>query len=333
LDPRQRNILELKFFTNMVRIERLVCGIIRENLLFYIDPGRVYQLDTEKTAEYVSFGQNERVAMNNIDRASAEPYYLQLARIIEEQIRTGKYQIGDRVPGETELCRSFDLARSTVRETLRALEQQRLIKIVPRRGAFVSDPAENQWKLQVTQGFLETGAHSPDRSIETTVLRAGFEQLPDFAAAALGLSVGESGFAIERIRHIDGKAAMHSTNYLPADVGAALMGKPVLEGGESLNKTLAMSGFSIFAARREVAAIGAPTDTAKLLGLARGAPVLYVQSTSRADSGRVFDFYRSFVRSDVVTISVDAEAPAEASVPFMDVEEARSLGRDPRSPE
>jgi GntR family transcriptional regulator len=249
--------------------------------------------------------------MENIDRASAEPYYLQLARIIEGQIKTGKYRIGDRVPGETELCRSFDLARSTVRETLRALEQQRLIRIVPRRGAFVSDPAENRWKLQVTQGFLETGAHSPDRSIETSVLRAGFEVLPDFAAEALGVAKGENGYAIERIRHIDGKAAMHSTNYLPADVGAFLLGKPVLEGNASLNQTLAEAGFSIFAARREVAAIGAPADTARLLGLARGAPVLFVQSTSRSELGRVFDFYRSFVRSDVVTISVDAEAPTE----------------------
>ncbi|MCD4663337.1 GntR family transcriptional regulator [Agrobacterium sp.] len=251
--------------------------------------------------------------MQNIDRTSAEPYYLQLARIIEGQIKTGKYQVGDRVPGETELCRSFDLARSTVRETLRALEQQRLVKIVPRRGAFVSDPAENQWKLQVTQGFLETGGHSPDRSIETSVLRAGFEPLPDFAAEGLGVPKGENGFAIERIRHIDGKAAMHSINYMPADVGALLLGKPVLEGNASLNQTLAQAGFSIFAARREVAAVGAPADTAKLLGLARGAPVLFVQSTSRSELGRVFDFYRSFVRSDVVTISVDAEAPVEVA--------------------
>ena len=249
--------------------------------------------------------------MQNIDRASAEPYYLQLARIIEEQIKSGKYKIGDRVPGETELCRSFDLARSTVRETLRALEQQRLIRLVPRRGAFVSDPAENQWKLQVTQGFLETGAHSPDRVIETSVLRAGFEPLPDFAAEALGTGRGENGFVIERVRHIDGKAAMHSTNYLPADVGACLVGKPVLEGTASLNLTLAQCGFSIYAARREVAAIGAPADSAKHLGLTRGAPVLFVQSTSRSEVGRTFDFYRSFVRSDVVTISVDAEAPAE----------------------
>jgi DNA-binding GntR family transcriptional regulator len=258
--------------------------------------------------------------MQNIDRTSAEPYYLQLARIIEADIKTGKYAIGERVPGETELCRSFDLARSTVRETLRALEQQRLIKLVPRRGAFVADPAENQWKLQVTQGFLETEAHSPDRTIETSVLRAEFEALPDFASEGLGLPRGESGFVLERLRHMDGKAAMHSTNYLPADIGALLIGKPVLEGKASLNQTLASAGFSIFAARREVAAVGAPAEVATQLGLARGAPVLFVQSKSRSEAGRVFDFYRSFVRSDVVTVSVDAEAQTDDNSTVGDAE-------------
>jgi GntR family transcriptional regulator len=248
-----------------------------------------------------------------INRTSAEPYYVQLARILESQIKKGLYKVGDRVPGETELCRSFDLARSTVRETLRSLEQQRLIRMVPRRGAFVSDPNENQWKLQVTQGFLETEAHSPDTTINTAVLRAGFEVLPSFASSALGLAEGDNGFVLERVRHMDGKAAMHSTNYLPADVGGLLLGKAVLDGEASLNQTLRSVGFAVFAARREVAAVAAPVNIAKELGLAKGAPVLLIQSTSRNENGRAFDFYRSFVRSDVVTISVDAEASKEAT--------------------
>jgi GntR family transcriptional regulator len=258
--------------------------------------------------------------MDTINRTSAEPYYLQLARIIENQIKSGQYKAGDRVPGETELCRTFDLARSTVRETFRTLEQQRLIRMIPRRGAFVSDPIDNRWKLQVTQGFLETEAHSPDRSIDTVVIRFGFEPLRSFAAKALGLADGERGFVLERVRHIDGKSAMHSTNYLPADVGSVLLGKPVLEGSASLNQTLREAGFSIYAARREVAAVAAPVSTAKELGLSRGAPVLLIQSTSRDEKGRPFDFYRSYVRSDVVTISVDAEARNEFSGSNVDVE-------------
>jgi GntR family transcriptional regulator len=212
------------------------------------------------------------------------------------------------VPAETELCRTYDLARSTVRETFRILDQQRLIRLVPRRGAFVNDTTDNRWMLQVTQGFLETQAHSPNAMIETTVIRADVEVLPPPAAVALELPEGASGVVLERVRQVNGVPAMHSTNWLPAHVGAVLVGRPVLEGRISLNATLRSAGLQIFSARREVTA---PADTARRPELTKSATVLRIRSLSRDAAGRPFDYYEFYVRSDVVTISVDAEAPGE----------------------
>ncbi|SHG24253.1 GntR family transcriptional regulator [Kaistia soli DSM 19436] len=246
--------------------------------------------------------------MRVIDRASAEPYYQQLARILAEEIKSGTYPKGSRLPGETDLCRSYDLSRSTVRETLRTLEQQRLIRMVPRRGAFVSGSPVKGWTLQVTEGFLETSSHAADRVVETEVLRAAFVALPEEAAAALELPEGQRGFVLERLRRVDGKPAVHSLNYLTEDAGAALLGKPVLAGQASLNETLREAGFAIYSARRDVAAVPAPPESARLLEVSRGSPLLLIQSASRGEGDRPFDFYRSYVRSDVIIISVNAEA-------------------------
>jgi len=250
--------------------------------------------------------------MNAIDRTSSEPYYAQLARILEGQLKAGAFKPGDRFPGETQLSREYELARSTVRETLRALENQGLIRMVPNRGAFVNGLEANRWMLQVTQGFLEPEAHSPMRAITTTVLRSGYESPPDHVAKALNLAASQDVFVLERVRQMDGKPAMHSTNWLPHDVGVALVGTPVLEGMKSLNQTLRESGFSIYSARREVEAVAAPESTAKLLRLKRNAPILLIRSVSRDENGRPFDYYCSYVRSDVVAISVDAEARSES---------------------
>lgn len=249
--------------------------------------------------------------MKQIDRASTEPYYVQLANIIEEKIAKGDFKSGQRIPAESELCRTYDLARSTVRDTFRVLEQKRLIRLVPRRGAFVSDPADNRWKLQVTQGFLETAAHSPGTSIETQVL--GFDEapLPVHVAAALELDADASGFRLKRLRFIGGLPAVYSTNWMPLLVGRSLIGQPVLEGQASLNATLRQAGHHVFRARREVAATIAPADVAKYLQVSKNFPVLLIKSSSRDKSGKPFDYYESHVRNDVVTISVDAEAMAE----------------------
>lgn len=248
--------------------------------------------------------------MGGIERESPEPYYQQLARIIEQDMRDGRYAVGERIPSETELCRIYDLSRSTVRETLRALEQQGLVKIVPRRGAFVNDKEAESWTLQVTQGFLETQSRSSSRSIVTRVLRWGVESMPDLAAKALELPSGTSGFYIERIRFMDGVPALHSINWMPEDVGGNLIGKRVLEGEQSLNETLAQAGYTVYAARREVAAVATPREIARHLDLKEGSPLLRIDSVSRDAAGRAFDFYRSHVRSDVVTTSVAAEARA-----------------------
>ncbi len=244
--------------------------------------------------------------MKKIDRTSPEPYYMQLTRILEEEINSGVYKTGDRFPGETKLCRLYDLSRSTVRQTLRTLAQDRKIHMVPRRGAFVSDLSDSHWNLQVPQGFLEPEAHSPEHSIDTTVLRATFEPLSHFATSALSLNSGETGFVIERIRAIDGIAAIYSINYMPMDVGNALIGKPVLQGLESLNETLRNAGFTIHSARREVSAINASAEVSKNLKLPSGSPVALIQSVSRNENQRAFDFYQSYVRTDVVTIAIDA---------------------------
>ena len=244
--------------------------------------------------------------MDDIDRSSIEPYYLQLAHILERQIRDGELAVGARLPAESELCRRFDLARSTVRETFRTLEQQRLIRVVPRRGAFVNDASDSRWMLQVAHGFLE--AHTPDARIETQVIRAATEPLPRPAADALALAEGEAGFVLERLRRVNGVPAVHSINWLPEPVGAVLAGQPVLRGEASLNATLRAAGYRIFAARREVAAVPASPEAALRLQVARNAPLLEIRSISRDAEGRAFDYYESRLRSDVVTVSVDAEA-------------------------
>lgn len=248
--------------------------------------------------------------MTAIDRMSAEPYYLQLGRIIEDRIRDGEYQPGERLPSESEFCRTFDLSRSTVRETLRNLQEQKRIRMVPRRGAFVASPADSGWMLQVTRGFLETEMDN-SRTVETRVLRSGPEALPADAAEALALPAGTVGFVLERVRSLDGQPAVHSINYMPADVGSVLHGTLVLEGKQSLNRTLRDAGHRIYGARREVAAVGASAETARLLQVKSGAPVLLIRSTAWGQDGRSFDFHRSFARSDVVTIAVEAQAVDE----------------------
>lgn len=242
-----------------------------------------------------------------IDRTSEVPYYLQLSRLVEQAIGAGSFRPGDRLPGETDLCTDYGLARSTVRETLRHLSDQGLIKLVPRRGAFVVEQADPGWRLQGTQGFFEVEVDQ-HHSVETRVLEAVRCVLPDAAAEALELPSGSAGFKLARVRSLDGKLALYSVNYLLPQLESVLRASEVISGIGSLNRTLQAAGYGTQRARRTVEAVAADANVAALLKVETARPLLLVTSVSWGREGRPFDYYTSWLRNDVVKVTVEAQA-------------------------
>ena len=73
-----------------------------------------------------------------IDRSSSVPFHYQLRKLLEQQIETGRWPQGDRLPSEPFLSEYFGVSRATVRQALHALEEQGLIHKEKGRGAFVN---------------------------------------------------------------------------------------------------------------------------------------------------------------------------------------------------
>ena len=233
---------------------------------------------------------------------------MQLSQLMEEAMDRGDYSPGDRLPTESDLCRDYDLARSTVRETLRYLQDQGRIKVVPRRGAFVAEQTGTGWLLQVAEGFFEAEVDHHHRAVDTRVIKAGLCELPDAAAAALRLNAGASGFMLARVRRLDGNLALYSINYMLPEIENAVRSSEVMNGGGSLNRTLQSAGFAVIRARRSVAAVAATEELAQLLDVPIGAPLLLVTSVSWGRDDKPVDFYTSWLRSDVVKVTVEAQA-------------------------
>ena len=63
----------------------------------------------------------------------------EIANNLRELIMSGELQEGDKIK-EDELCRSMGISKTPLREALRVLSVEGLIKLVPNRGSFVSTP-------------------------------------------------------------------------------------------------------------------------------------------------------------------------------------------------
>ena len=66
-------------------------------------------------------------------------YHVQIADMLRNMIMTGKLEEGDKV-NESELCQNMGISKTPLREALRVLSVEGLIRLVPNRGAFVTKP-------------------------------------------------------------------------------------------------------------------------------------------------------------------------------------------------
>lgn len=246
-----------------------------------------------------------------IERISPVPYYEQLFDILKDRITNGVFATAERLPSEHELCREFGLSRATVRQTLSKLESEGYARRVPRRGVFASAPAEETsgWIVQDSEGFLESQIRHGRTGIETTVVGASLVPAPRHVADALRVRANTDVFALERVRSLDGKIALFSTNWFPEGVGRAVSAaEDVLNGVGSLSNTLRRAGFVTASAHRMIHALPAPENVAAHVQVSVNHPLLRIRSQSWDQDDTLFDYYETWVLTDVVPLEVNVAA-------------------------
>lgn len=246
-----------------------------------------------------------------LDRTSPVPLYFQLERTLEQEITTGRWQPGDRLPSEPALTDDFQVSRSVVRQALTRLEQDGLLRRVKGRGTFVAQSTPRSWLLQSAEGFFQEEVGRLGRSVTSRILRSEVDVLEPWACDALGLPHGQQGVTLERVRAVDGVVAMYNVNHLPERLAPTVLG---LEDNASLYEELRERDALVVAGgRRRVEAVPAGARLAELLDLDPGSPVMFVESVSWDHALRPFDCYRTWLRTDrmKIDIQVGSGPPAD----------------------
>jgi GntR family hexuronate regulon transcriptional repressor len=111
----------------------------------------------------------------DIDIGSSPKLYQRVANAIVEEIRSGKYPPGDRLPPERELAEEFGVSRPTVREAMIALEIRGIVEARRGSGIYVIDTPESDTE----EAVLDIGP------FEVTEARRLFEGESAALAAAI----------------------------------------------------------------------------------------------------------------------------------------------------
>jgi DNA-binding GntR family transcriptional regulator len=106
---------------------------------------------------------------------------------IREAIITGQFEPGDRL-SERKLCDFIGASRTTIREVLRHLESEGLIKVIPQKGPIVAIVTEDEIKQiyevrEVLEGFMCRLFAERSTSKDKASLRLSLEKLEGYVQA------------------------------------------------------------------------------------------------------------------------------------------------------
>jgi len=227
------------------------------------------------------------------------PLYYQLANVLSNKIVSGELRAGDRLPTEVELVAEYGISRITVRQALRLLEGEGLIRREVGRGTFVNayNPFTGALKVEGSLEDVISLGRNPVKVVGISTIKAG----PD-DAQQLGVDPGSAIVRAVRIRMHHDEPYSHIVNDLPGDIGRRFTRADWK--GVVLRVIEEKLGLPLRDAEQTVRASLADARLARLLRVKVGAPLLSVERIVRTEHARVVERVRIHYRSDVYAMKV-----------------------------
>jgi len=235
-------------------------------------------------------------------KEASRPRWRQIAETLSDEVRTGKWKPGDRLPGEYALADRFDVNRHTLRQAVSHLENEGLLRAEQGRGIFVPDPPIHyavtpRTRFSDTLGRLQ---RRPSRQLlKTAELRA------DAAAAeALQITPDAPLVWLETLSLADdrpvGIVSYYFSKARVPDIAEAFKAE------RSITAALRRCGVQDY--RRRTTRISAQlisNGDARVLGVRRGRAVLVTDSVNVEPDGRPIDFAHGRMLGDLMTFVVE----------------------------
>jgi len=192
--------------------------------------------------------------------------------VLSDGIASGRYRLGESLPGEEALAKMFQVSRVTIRRALADLDAAGLIERKHGLGTFVKkkpDPRDASPMNRLVSQIAQAG------KLAVEVVDFEYCVPPESVRQLLKLKAGEEAQRVVRVRRNKHRPIMHLTTYVPATIGRTYSRKDL--GRIPLYQLLARAGKVYSKAQEAVGACLADPVIAPLLEVDVGAALLFVQ--------------------------------------------------------
>jgi GntR family transcriptional regulator len=228
---------------------------------------------------------------------------------IQEAIKQGKFSPGSQLPPEMELLQMMGISRTTLREALRILEEQRFIR--KRRGlgtfvmerAIVKDMSEN---FGITEMISQAGYKPGTRDFNIHL-----DQASKTVAEKLGIEDDSNVVVIERVRTANQTPIVWTRDILPQNYLGGWMPSQADLNGVSLYECLERyTSIRIISGMASFSPVQASKEIAEKLSIQRNTLLLLLEQVDSDQNQRPVLYSAEYHLTDKFNFIVHRKGPA-----------------------
>jgi GntR family transcriptional regulator len=206
------------------------------------------------------------------------PLYRQIKDLLVEGLERGEWKPGELIPSEIELAARFQVSQGTVRKAVDELAAENLLVRRQGKGTFVATHHEPKAQFRFLRVVPDEGepVRPVSRFLECRRIRASSD-----VARQLEIKAGDAVVYLRRLLTFDGAPIVLDEIWLPGTLFKGLTAERLAEYKGPLYGLFETEfGTRMIRAEEQIRAVAADVDTASLLAIEPGAPLLLVERVS-----------------------------------------------------
>ena len=257
------------------------------------------------------------VLTETVDPAGDRAVYKQIADHLRTAIGRGGLREGDQLPSEAQLMEHYGVARMTIRNALRVLQDEGLVTAEHGRGVYVrarppvrrlaSDRFAQRHRKEGMAAFsVEAAQVGATPEVDMLTVTEGHP--PAEIADRLGLADDADVVIRSRRYLLDGRPMETAVSYIPADLAR---GTPISDpnpGPGGIYARLEEQGHTLARFTEDVSARMPTPGETRVLGLRPGVPVFHLVRTAYDLDGRAVEVCDTVMAADAYQLSYELPA-------------------------
>lgn len=218
------------------------------------------------------------------------PLYKQIKVLLTQSLQGGEWRPGELIPSETDLAARFKVSQGTVRKAIDALADENLLVRQQGRGTFVATHAEQTVRFRFLRLVPDAG---PPGGMARRFIDCRRQRAPADVARALALKAGDATLQVRRVLSFEGRPVVLDDIWLPGQAFKGLTAERLSEyKGPMYGLFESEFGVRMIRAAEKLRAVAADAESAALLAVAPGAPLLSVERLSFTYGDRPLELRR-----------------------------------------